>query len=144
MYGGYGVWPSAGTAAARYRPLYARAERPETVLAELESNIVPALPIAVALLGMGADMHIASIFPNGDNLDAALAADAPVLVPMRVPLEPDIRVTLSARVLRAAMRLHIVATGPAKRAALERARSLTSQQAPVRAILDEAVVHWTK
>ena len=131
-------------AAARYLPLYARAERPEMVLAELESNIVPALPIAVALLGMGTDMHVASIFPDADELELALERDAPVLVPIRAKSQPDVRVTLSARVLCAAMRLHVVITGPAKRAALERARNLTPLQAPVRAVLDEATVHWAE
>ncbi len=131
-------------AEARYLPLFARAERPEAVLAELERNIEPCLPIAVALLGMGTDMHVASIFPDADKRDEALSPDAPVLLAMRVPSEPDIRLTLSARVLRAAMRLHILISGPAKRAALERARSLTPQQAPVRAVLEEAQVHWTE
>ena len=129
-------------AKARYLPLYVKAERPETVLAELESNIVPRLPIAVALLGMGADMHVASIFPNADQLEQALDRNAPVLVPMRVPTEPDIRLTLSARVLSGAMRLHIVIKGQAKRAAVERARGLPETQAPVRAVLDDAIVHW--
>lgn len=131
-------------AAARYLPLYARAERPETVLADLECNIVPALPIDVALLGMGTDMHVASLFPDGDMLEAALAPDAPVLVAMRAPSQPDTRVSLSARVLARAMRLHIVITGTAKRAALDRARALDARQAPVRAVLDEATVHWAQ
>lgn len=130
-------------AAARYLPLYIKAETPEEVLAELESNIVPSLPVAVALLGMGSDMHVASIFPTGDKVDEALDRNGPVLVPMRVPSEPDIRVTLSARVLCDAMRLHLVLTGPQKRRAVERACGLPVQQAPVRAILEaDAAVHW--
>lgn len=131
-------------ARARYLPLFARADQPEEVLAELERNIKPCLPIAVALLGMGTDMHVASIFPDADKRDEALSPDAPVLLAMRVPSEPDIRVTLSARVLQTAMRLHILISGPAKRAALERARSLTPQQAPVRAVLEDARVHWAE
>ncbi len=131
-------------AAARYLPLYKQADRPEDVLGALEDGIAPALPIAVALLGMGTDMHCASLFPGAEGLDAALAPDAPVLVPIRAPSEPDTRVTLSARVLRDAMRLHVVIRGAGKRAALERARSLDPAQAPVRAILDEAEVHWAE
>src|SRR6056297_3723400 len=71
-------------AAARYLPLYAKAEEPEEVLAELESNISPALPIDLCLLGMGEDMHTASLFSGADNLEAALERRAPILVPMRV------------------------------------------------------------
>lgn len=129
---------------ARYLPLYARAERPEAVLAELEANIVPSLPIAVCLLGMGADMHTASIFPKGDNLDLALSRDAPVLVPMRAPGVEDARITLSARVLDDALTKHIVITGRQKRNALERAGQMTRQQAPVRAVWEDATVHWAE
>ena len=131
-------------AKARYLPLYAKAETPEEVLAELEANIVPNLPISVALLGMGADMHVASIFPGADNLEAALDRHAPVLVPMRAPNAPEPRVTISARVLNEAMNVHIAITGKAKRAAYERARGLTSSQAPVHAVLDVATVHWAE
>jgi 6-phosphogluconolactonase len=45
-------------------------------------------------------------------------------------------------VLRDAMNLHIVIMGADKKDALERARHLTPQEAPVRAILDQATVHW--
>jgi 6-phosphogluconolactonase len=129
-------------AAARYLPLYAKAEEPEKVLAELESNIVPALPIDVLLLGMGSDMHTASLFPGGDRLEDALGPTAPVLVPMRSEGIEDRRVTLSARVLNGAMTKHLVITGPAKRAALDRARASEPLRAPVAAVLEDMVVHW--
>lgn len=131
-------------AKANYLPLYARAEAPEAVLAEIESYIIPRLPIAVLLLGMGEDMHTASIFPGADNLEMALSKRAPVLVPMRAPGAPEPRVTLSARVLNDAMSKHLVITGSAKRAALDRAQTLPASQAPVRAVLEDMNVHWCK
>ena len=70
-------------AKARYLPLYAKAEEPERVLPELEANILPDLPISVLLLGMGTDMHTASLCPGGDMLEQGLSRDAPILVPMR-------------------------------------------------------------
>lgn len=129
-------------AKANYLPLYARAEAPEPVLAELESRIQPYLPIDVLLLGMGADMHTASLFPGTEGLEIALARNAPALVPMRPKKAEDVRVTLSARVLNAAVAKHIVITGQEKRKALERARTCQPEQAPVVAILDETDVHW--
>jgi len=129
-------------AAARYLPLYARSETPEPVLAELESNVTPALPIDVCLLGMGADMHTASLIPGAEGLEAALDPHAPILVPIRKPGEDEARVTLSARVLSGAICTHLVITGDKKRAALERARHLRPIEAPVAAILGEATVHW--
>lgn len=129
-------------AKARYIPLYAKAATPEEVLPELEANIMPDLPIAVLLLGMGTDMHTASMFPGGDMLETALGRNAPVLVPMRGGGAPEPRVTLSARVLNDAMSKHLVITGQAKRAALERARGLPPSDAPVAAILADTTVHW--
>lgn len=129
---------------ARYLPLYAKADQPEDVLAELESVILPSLPISVLLLGMGADMHTASIFPGADNLDAALDPQAPVLVPMRAPGAPEPRVTLSARVLDSAISKHIVITGQEKLEALEAARKLSAKEAPVSSVLKGATVHWAE
>ncbi|WP_294622281.1 6-phosphogluconolactonase [uncultured Roseovarius sp.] len=131
-------------AKANYLPLYARAEAPEAVLAELESYIIPRLPIAVLLLGMGEDMHTASLFPGADNLEVALGRRAPVLVPMRAPGAPEPRVTLSARVLNDAMSKHLILMGSSKRAALDRAQSLPVHEAPVRAVLDDMNVHYCK
>jgi len=130
--------------AARYLPLFAASDRPENILAELETVISPCLPISVLVLGMGADMHTASIFPGADNLDAALDKNAPILVPMRAPGAPEPRVTLSARVLDSALSKHIVITGEEKREALERAVHLSSSQAPIKAVLSGATIHWAK
>ncbi|GAA6186951.1 6-phosphogluconolactonase [Litorivita sp. NS0012-18] len=129
-------------AKARYLPLYARAQTPEEVLVELEAVIAPALPISVLLLGMGADMHTASIFPEADRLEDALSPDAPVLLPMRAAGAPEPRITLTARVLAAAMNKHILITGAQKRAAIERAAKMRPLDAPVAAVLDGATVHW--
>lgn len=129
-------------AAARYLPLYAKAETPEEVLAELEVNIVPNLPIAVCLLGMGADMHTASLFPGADRLEDALDRHAPILMPMRADVAPEPRITLTAHVLNDALAKHVVITGQQKRAAFERSRGLPPIKAPIRAVLDGATVHW--
>lgn len=131
-------------AAARYLPLYAPAEAPEDVLAELESPIAAALPLDVVILGMGADMHTASLFPSSDGLAAALSEEAPILVPVRRDDLPDTRITLSARVLDGAMRKHILIKGADKRDALQAAQDLTATEAPIRAVCSGADVHWTE
>jgi 6-phosphogluconolactonase len=130
--------------AARYLPLYAPAETPEEVLPELEANLAAALPVDVVVLGMGADMHTASLFPGSEGLAAALAADAPILLPVRRDDLPDTRITLSARVLNGALRKHILIKGADKRAALDAAQQLPEMEAPIRAVCAGADVHWTE
>ncbi len=129
--------------AAVYVPLYAEAETPEEKLDDLAKSLEPELPISVMLLGMGADMHTASIFPGADQLDRALHGDDH-LVAMRAPGAPEPRITLSAKVLKSAMSRHMVIVGGEKRAALERARHLPPEEAPVAAILPGTTVHWAE
>ncbi|MFD0858187.1 6-phosphogluconolactonase [Roseovarius aquimarinus] len=129
-------------AEARLIPLYLEEASPEEAAPRLAESVAPHLPIDVALVGMGGDMHTASIFPRMPGIEAALAHDAPTLLPVRIEGEPEPRITLAAHVLRSAMHLHVVITGDDKRAALERARGLDAAEAPIAALLDDATVHW--
>ena len=135
---------AGAAAAARFVPLYAATQDPadglDSVIAGLGND---ALPLDIAVLGMGADMHTASLFPGALGLDAALAPDAPPAVAITAPGAEEPRVTLSARVLAEAGARHILITGAEKRAALERAQSLSDpQEAPVLAVLSGATVHF--
>ncbi len=129
-------------AAARFLPFYAPSERPDEVLAEVTAPLVPELPLSVLLLGMGGDMHTASLFPGAPELGIALASDAPILVTQDPPTQDEIRVSLSAPVLNGALSKHLLITGEDKRTALERATTLPPEEAPVNAVLSETTVHW--
>ncbi len=129
-------------AEAKLLPLRADLPTPEEGLEALSAEIEPYLPLTVLLLGMGEDMHTASLFPGADNLDAALRSDAPPLMAMRAEAAGEPRITLTAPVLRGAMQTHVLITGEAKRAALERARSLSPREAPIACVLGDAQVHW--
>jgi len=131
-------------AGATLLPLHADTPEPEAALKALSDAIAPHLPITVLLLGMGTDMHTASLFPGADLLAQAMAPDAPILMAMRVPGVGEPRITLTARVLQAAQNTHILITGSEKRAALDLAQTLTPQAAPVRAFLNHATVHWAE
>lgn len=129
--------------AAQLVPLYAAGQTPDAAVAQLSERVSACLPLSVCLLGMGEDRDIASIFAGGDNLQAALTGDQPLVV-MRGPQSHEPRVTLSAKVLQGAVRRHILIIGAAKRAALETAKNMTSEEAPVNAVLKGAIVHWAE
>lgn len=88
----------------------------------------------VAIIGMGGDLHTASIFPGAAHTLAALAKDAPALLhtyPTGTPGNPPFdRVTLSARVLAGARELVLLLRGADKMERYEYARSLSIDDAP--------------
>ncbi len=128
-------------AGASFIPYYRPGMSADEGSAEAAATLKDELPISLLVLGMGADMHTASLFPGGEGLAAALAPGAPLLCPVQ-PEGEVARVTLPAHVLQGAMDKHLVIFGDAKRAALERAATLSPEEAPVAAVLDDLTVHW--
>lgn len=104
-----------------------------------------ALPVSVLLLGMGADMHTASLFPGSPQIADALDDDAPALMAVDAPGQPERRITMTAPALKGAASIHVVISGAEKRAALERARASNDpMSAPICAVLPKAWVHWAE
>ena len=128
---------------ARYIDLYTGDPTPEEAVPALAEAIAPNLPITVLLLGMGADMHTASLFPAASETVMALAGDAPPVMAIN-SVKDEPRITLTAPALRNALNTHLLITGADKREALERAQKLDPTEAPIREFLGDITVHWAE
>ncbi len=127
---------------ANFIPLYLPFDVPEEVIDQISKVCNSILPIGVLLLGMGVDMHTASLLPGADRLKDAFDAKAPVLLPMRVDGADEPRVTLTVEVLNGASRKHLVIFGEEKRKAFEQSKTLSCQEAPIKAVMEDLIVHW--
>jgi 6-phosphogluconolactonase len=128
--------------AAGFTPFFVDGLTAAEASESLSDTVAQHLPLSVLVLGMGADMHTASLFPGSEGLAAAMADDAPAVCPIHVAGQDIGRITLSRAVLEGAMSTHLVIFGDEKRAAVERALTLPAHEAPIGAVLQEAVVHW--
>lgn len=84
-------------------------------------------PFDAVLLGMGADGHVASLFPGADNLAEGLALDSRVaaIATLPDPLPPEApfaRISLTLPRLLHARAIHLVVTGEDKRRVLRQAQ----------------------
>ena len=129
-------------AAARFQPFYKHGMTADEAAKELSEEISGLLPLSMVLLGMGDDMHTASLFPGARGLDTALAEDAPALCAIETDAQPEPRITLSAPALNRAIEKHLVIFGDSKREAFEAAMSQPAHVAPIRAVIQGGFVHW--
>lgn len=128
---------------AAYLDLFTGDVAPEDALPRLGEALRHHLPLTVLLLGMGADMHTASLFPGAPETALALAPDAPPVMAVN-SYRDETRITLTASALKGAIHSHLLITGAEKRAALERAQGLDPLSAPIRAFLGDITVHWAE
>ena len=98
------------------------------------ANMNTFMPIDVSVLGMGLDMHTASLFPDSTELADALSTSEPLCV-VRPACQPEVRITLSGRVLAQATKTYILIIGQEKLAAYNLAMSESSAMlAPIRTV----------
>ena len=128
-------------ASATFVPFYVDGHTPAEAAGPVSDRLAPDMPISVLLLGMGTDMHTASLFPGAKGLAEGLSSDAPILVPIEAEGQEP-RISLSAQALNGALDKHLVIYGSEKREALARAEALPPEAAPISAVLSNMTIHW--
>lgn len=128
---------------ANFVTLYRKNKTLDQGASSLAENISNYLPIDVLVLGMGVDMHTASLFPGSPGLALAQSMNAAEVVPV-TPLDNSLepRVTLSARVLEKAVNTHVLIIGLEKKNAVKEAENREPASAPISQFLPNATVHW--
>lgn len=82
-------------ATAELLPVYAAGVSPEKRCEALE-NPLPALPFSCALIGMGADGHFASLFPDAEQLESGLDVESSHLyIPVTTKASPHPRISMT-------------------------------------------------
>lgn len=134
-------------AAAKFVGLYQNAATVEEA-AQSASQIVSNLnwPLDVAILGMGADGHTASFFPDADNLSTLLDLNSKAIVlPVHAQSAGEPRLTLSLARLLEARFLAVHIEGQEKRNVLEDALKADTAK-PISAVFAGAArtvpVYW--
>lgn len=126
-------------AAANFAPLFHEAASVEqgANLADSELRSLP-WPLDATILGMGADGHTASFFPDAQGLDALLDPTSSRLVmPVHSESAGETRLTLTLPALIGAGLVVVQIEGAEKRSVIEAA--LTAEKAlPIRTVLDRA------
>jgi 6-phosphogluconolactonase len=128
-------------AAARLLPLYRPEFEPAAAPAAIERDLQALdAPFSAVLLGMGADGHFASLFPDYTGLPRALdPASSERCVLVRTAGSPFLRVSLTLSALLRTGQLALLFFGAEKRAVFEQALAGGSPY-PVQSLLTQTAV----
>ena len=136
--------------AATFLPLKGHGATPAEDAAAAEPKVSAALPARACLLGMGADGHFCSLFPNDPDLAARLDPNGErLVVGTGVSSEkPNVeRISLTARAVLESALIVVFISGDAKRAVVERIGSEPGYSPPIATLLRQAAtpirVLWT-
>jgi len=121
---------------ASFIPFFSPGMSPADRCRELDEDIrFIAFPFACSLLGMGADGHFASLFPDADNLDAGLDPESTTLcIPVTTASSPYARISLTLSALARSDEIVLLFFGDDKRRVFEDAVN-GNETYPVRRLL---------
>jgi len=130
--------------AAKMVSFYDETLSPDEFVTQNGAKLAEVLPIDVCIIGMGTDMHTASLFPDSPELADALNTDLPLHV-VHPESQPEARLTLSGPVLSASQKAYVLIVGEDKKQAYEQAVAQTSPMvAPIRVMFGETTsIFWS-
>ena len=124
----------------RFVGLKTNYDNPFSAVSEIHQRLdsLP-LPLSLAILGLGEDGHIASLFP-GMNLDLVSSCHCIAVEP---PIAPSPRVSLSLPILTESEQIAVVVIGQAKRQLLDSLSNHPNSQLPLVWLLQHCSVKVT-
>ena len=112
--------------AATLLPVYAEGVSPEERCDELQDPL-PVLPFACSLIGIGADGHFASLFPDADNLDQAMDVEAARLyMPVVTAASPYVRISMTLAAISRSDEVVLLFFGDDKLAVYKKAKAMSN------------------
>ena len=129
-------------AAAQWFSLKTEHEHPTAAIDDLNHRLSPLLPFDVVILGMGADGHTASFFPDAKALQQALSpAENQLCAAIESPTANYPRITIVLPLILQARQVFLHIIGEKKRAVLDSAMQAGEvSELPVRAVLHQDIV----
>jgi 6-phosphogluconolactonase len=115
---------------AQFLGLY-RAGQPINAAVLAANTDMAGRAVDLAVLGMGDDGHMASLFPEARQLDAGLSPNAAYYLHVTPPDAPHERISMSLRALRACPRLILYISGAHKRSVLQQAQQAIDKNLPI-------------
>jgi len=131
-----------GASHARLLPVYDGDVSPQQRCDDLQDPL-PILPFSCSLIGMGADGHFASLFPDADNLDLGLSTESGRLyIPISTEASPHPRISMTLDAVSRSDEIALLFFGDEKFDVYEKAKAsptafplsqlLRQKRAPVR------------
>ena len=113
-------------ATATLLPVYAAGVSPEERCDALQDPL-PVLPFACSLIGIGADGHFASLFPDADNLDQAMDVEAGRLyMPIVTAASPHLRISMTLAAISRSDEIVLLFFGDDKLAVYKKAKAMSN------------------